>query len=51
MSDIEKQEKRSSVEVVGTSEDEPHTNGKNFHFDEHDLDRVQRRLQQRHVQM
>lgn len=24
---------------------------KNFHFDEHDLDRVQRRLKQRHVQM
>ncbi|KAF9053752.1 general amino acid permease 1 [Hymenopellis radicata] len=52
MTDIEKQGKvDDSVEVQSFDRNVVGANANNFHFDERDLDRVQRRLKQRHVQM
>lgn len=60
MADAEKRDNSSSVEK-GAAEDEVEvshehlaptsTSNPNYRFDVHDIDRVQRRLKQRHVQM
>ncbi|GLB41606.1 putative amino acid transporter [Lyophyllum shimeji] len=54
MSDPEKKDVDSVEKFVRSAAPTPtrqHGSNPNYHFDAHDLDRVQRRLKQRHVQM